>query len=66
MLVLSRKTGEKVRIGNAITLTVLSMQRGKIRIGIEAPGQLPVYREELVDWNGDAAPDPAHIVQAHC
>jgi len=66
MLVLSRKPGERVRIGSAITLTVLSMQRGRIRIGIEAPDQLPVYREELVDWNGDAAPDPTYIIQAHC
>ncbi len=66
MLVLSRKPGEKVRIGNAITFTVLSAQRGKIRIGIEAPGQLPVYREELVNWNEDAAADPAHITQSCC
>ncbi len=66
MLVLSRKPGEKVRIGDAITLTVLSMQRGRIRIGIEAPGQLPVYRDELIDCNENEAPDPAYIVQARC
>ncbi|HZV06101.1 MAG TPA: carbon storage regulator [Gemmataceae bacterium] len=37
MLVLSRKQGEKVQIGSTITLTVLAIEQGRIRLGIDAP-----------------------------
>jgi carbon storage regulator len=47
MLVLSRKAGEKVRIGRDITVTVLGAQGNRVRIGIDAPAQLAVLREEL-------------------
>lgn len=48
MLVLSRKLGQKVLIGNDIVVTVLDIERGKIRLGIEAPRSLAVMRPELV------------------
>lgn len=51
MLVLSRKLGEKVYIGEGaaqIVLTVVDIDRGKIRLGIEAPRDVPVYRQELL------------------
>jgi carbon storage regulator len=48
MLVLSRKLGEKIHIGNHICITVVDIDRGKIRLGIEAPRQVPVYRQELL------------------
>lgn len=51
MLVLSRKLGEKIHIGNDIVLTVVDIDRGKIRLGIEAPRSIPVYREELLPLN---------------
>lgn len=41
MLVLSRKLGEKIYIGDNICITVVDIDRGKIRLGIEAPGMFP-------------------------
>ena len=47
MLVLSRKLGEKIVIGDNIVITVVKIDRNQIRIGIEAPHDVPVYREEI-------------------
>ena len=47
MLVLSRKTGEKIVIGDNIAITVVEVKGGKVRIGIEAPADVPVHREEV-------------------
>lgn len=47
MLVLSRKLGEKIMIGNDIVLTIVKIDRNQIRLGIEAPGDVPIYREEI-------------------
>jgi len=47
MLVLSRKLGEKIVIGDNIVVTVVKIDRNQIRIGIEAPQDVPVYREEI-------------------
>ena len=47
MLVLSRKLGEKIVIGDNIVITVVKIDRNQIRIGIEAPQDVPVYREEI-------------------
>jgi carbon storage regulator len=47
MLVLSRKPGEKVRIGSDITLTVIEVKGNRVRIGIEAPNQVAILRREL-------------------
>ncbi len=51
MLVLSRKLGEKIYIGDSICITVVDIDRGKIRLGIEAPRDVPVYRQELLPVN---------------
>jgi len=48
MLVLSRKLGEKIVIGDNIVITVVKIDRNQIRIGIEAPHDVPVYREEIL------------------
>ncbi len=48
MLVLSRKLGEKIHIGNNICITVVDIDRGKVRLGIEAPRDVPVFRSELL------------------
>ena len=48
MLVLSRKLGEKIFIGDNICITVVDIDRGKIRLGIEAPREVPVFRQELL------------------
>lgn len=48
MLVLSRKRGERIHIGEDIVITVVDIDRGKVRIGVEAPRDVPVYRQELL------------------
>lgn len=59
MLVLSRKINEKVMIGNDVVITIVKIDRNQVRIGIEAPGHIPVYREEILPANtiGLAAAD---------
>ena len=47
MLVLSRKIGERIWIGDNIAVTVVRITGGGVRLGIEAPAELPVVREEL-------------------
>jgi len=48
MLVLSRKLNEKIIIAGDIVITVVKIDRNQVRLGIEAPGHIPVYREELL------------------
>jgi carbon storage regulator len=48
MLVLSRKLGEKIYIGDNVCITVVDIDRGKIRLGIEAPRDVKIFREELL------------------
>ena len=47
MLILTRKTGETLRIGDEIEITILSQKGGQTRIGISAPPNVPVHREEV-------------------
>lgn len=47
MLVLSRKVGERIRIGNDICVTVVRIAQGGVRLGIEAPEHFTIMREEL-------------------
>lgn len=47
MLVLSRRVGEKIEIGNGVTVTVLRMTGNSVRIGIEAPDQVVIRRSEI-------------------
>ena len=49
MLVLSRKVGEKIIVGNDIILTVASIRGDKVRIGIDAPDEVKIVREEIKD-----------------
>jgi carbon storage regulator len=52
MLVLSRKPGERILIGDKIAITVVRIAPGIVRIGVEAPEELPILREELADGHG--------------
>jgi carbon storage regulator len=56
MLVLSRKLGEKIFIGENICITVVDIDRGKVRLGIEAPRDVPIFRQELVPTTPAAPP----------
>ena len=47
MLVLSRQYGESIVIGDNITVTILGIQRDTVRLGIEAPREVPVHRQEV-------------------
>ncbi len=49
MLVLSRKSGDRVYIGNDITVTILEIQGNRMKIGIDAPARQKVLRGELGD-----------------
>ena len=48
MLVLSRKLNERIVIDGGIVITVVKIDRNQVRIGIEAPGHIGVYREEIL------------------
>jgi carbon storage regulator len=47
MLVLTRKTNQSIMIGDDIEVTVLAVSRDKIRVGITAPRDVPVFRKEV-------------------
>jgi carbon storage regulator len=64
MLVLSRKLGEKIHIGDQICITIVDIDRGKIRLGIEAPREVPIYRQELLTPKPEKATGPEQQVHA--
>ena len=47
MLILTRKTGESMMIGDNITVTVMGVKGNQIRIGVDAPKEVEVHREEI-------------------
>ena len=47
MLVLSRKVGERIVIGQGVTITVLDVNGPRVRLGIVAPADVPVHRSEV-------------------
>ena len=55
MLVLSRKEGESVRLGDSIELVVVRISGSKIRLGIKTDQRVPILRGELVHGEGDFA-----------
>lgn len=61
MLVLSRKKNESIVINNDITVTIVEIRGDKVRLGIVAPKEVPVHRQEVYDaiHHGQAPAEPA-------
>jgi carbon storage regulator len=58
MLVLTRKVGQRILIGENVAITVVRVSQGTVRLGVEAPPETPIVREELqlqLDANGQPA-----------
>jgi len=68
MLVLTRKSGDAIRLGDDIKVVVLEVRENQVKIGIEAPHELPVHREEIYlkiqEDNIRAASLPLDVVEA--
>ena len=47
MLILTRRVGETLMIGDDVQITVLGVRGGQVRVGIDAPKEIPVHREEI-------------------
>jgi carbon storage regulator len=49
MLILTRKLGENIRIGDKIKITILDVKGGQVKLGIDAPPHIAVHREEIYE-----------------
>lgn len=61
MLVLSRKKDEKIIIGDNISIMIVDIQGDKVRLGIEAPRDIPVHREEVYQAIQKKQDEPAAV-----
>lgn len=60
MLILSRKRGEKIHIGDKITVEILDVRGDQVQVGIDAPRSIPVHRHEIYEEiQGDQEPPQA-------
>ena len=64
MLVLSRKLNEQIMIGDDIVLTIVDIRGDKVRLGIDAPGEVPVHRREVYLALKNAKSTPADASEA--
>lgn len=62
MLILTRRVGETVMIGDDVTITVLGVKGNQVRIGIKAPKDTPVHREEIFERIQREKSDEGHIL----
>jgi carbon storage regulator len=63
MLVLSRKPGERIYIGDHIVLTVVGIQGNRVRLGIDAPTSVEIQREELLRRQPPDRPRPDFLLE---
>lgn len=61
MLVMTRKVGERIVIGENVTVTVVLIGGGFVRVGIEAPPEYAIVRRELLNREQDEATQPADV-----
>jgi carbon storage regulator len=69
MLVLTRKIGEMIRIGDEVTVQVLGVRGGQVRLGLSAPPDVRIFREEIFraieeQNTGARLPDPESLAGA--
>ena len=65
MLVLSRKSNESIVINNEITIVVVEIRGDKVRLGVEAPKEVPVHRREVYDAIKRAVDENNSNLDAH-
>jgi carbon storage regulator len=63
MLVLARRLGEKIYVGNDVVVTVVQVQHGRVRLGFDCPSQIPIHREEVY-WRIQAEQEEAQRLPA--
>ena len=63
MLVVSRKVGERILIGDKVAVTVVKISGGAVRIGVEAPPEMAVMRQELAE---EMEEDGRAVLEADC
>lgn len=67
MLVLTRKNGESIKIGDEIEITIISSKNDQVKIGINAPKNIDVFRKEIIDQiqseNEQASKDISSLIQ---
>lgn len=56
MLVLSRKETQRIRVGDSVVVTIVKVTGDKVRVGIEAPADMLVLRDELQAWDDSGQP----------
>ena len=69
MLILTRRRGEKIIIGDNVTVTVLGVKAHQVLIGVEAPREIPVHREEvyqrILKERADGPKERADVTELH-
>ncbi len=61
MLILTRRIGESIRIDDNVTITVLGVKGSQVRIGVDAPREVQVHREEIYQRVNDDEQEPLEI-----